>query len=111
MLLHVNNLSISKRDADCYDVYHKPNALPPKPGEKKVGSHRVAALRSEYTHDEKGERIAIPGTWCIRWEHKYENDYKDGERPFANDIPKAIEALRFQTVHDAFAFYCSQVLI
>jgi len=105
MLLKIDNLSIGKRDADCYDVYHHPSSLPPKPGEKKVGSHRIAALRSEYTEDDKGYRTATPGTWRIRWEHKYE-----GEDRFPNDIPKEIEALTFGTVHDAFAFYCSQVL-
>lgn len=105
MLLHLDHLSISKRDADCYDVYHQPSRVPAKPGEKKVGTHRVAAIRSQFTEDAQGRRTMIPGTWHIRWEHKYE-----GEDRFANDTPEAVEKLRFQTVHDAFAFYCSQVL-
>lgn len=106
MLLKLDHLSIGKRDADCYDVYHKPSMAPPAPGEKKVGTHRVAAIRSDFTEDEKGNRTMVPGTWRIRWEHKYE-----GEDRFPNDIPKEIEGLKFQTVHDAFAFYCSQVLV
>jgi hypothetical protein len=109
MLLKLDHLSIGKRDADCYDVYHKPNMSPPAPGEKKVGTHRVAALRADFTTPDPTkpyERVATPGTWRIRWEHKYE-----GEDRFPNDIPKEIEGLSFQTVHDAFAFYCSQVLV
>jgi hypothetical protein len=83
MLLHLDHLSISKRDADCYDVYHQPSRVPAKPGEKKVGTHRVAAIRSEFTEDAQGRRTMIPGTWHIRWEHKYE-----GEDRFANDISR-----------------------
>ena len=82
-------LSIGKRDADCYDVYD--------------GDSRVAALRSEFTEDENHERTAIPGTWRIRWEHRDKNDRYAPQDP-------AISGLKFGSAHEAFAFYCGQVL-
>lgn len=94
-----DHLSIGKRDADCYDVYFKPGH-----GDKRPGG-RVAALRSEYTQDAQGVRTAIPGTWGIRWEH-----HKD-DGSYDRDFPKEIEALRFGSVHEAFAFYVGQVLL
>lgn len=81
----IKGLSIGKRDADCYDVSD--------------GSRRIAALRSEFTTDDKGERTAINGTWIIRWEG-------DGWR----DKPGPMEGLKFTTVHAAFACLCEQVL-
>lgn len=98
-----DNLSIGKRDADCYDVYYHKGFNSGHP------SGRVAALRSEFTTDEAtGARTATPGTWSIRWEHhSADTNY---ER-VAKDIPKEIEGLNFQSVHEAFAFYCSRVLI
>jgi hypothetical protein len=88
-----DGLSIFKRDADCYDITSD--------------GGRVAALRAEFTEDAAGERTATPGTWRIRWE----NRTTDGLRSFAHDVPPAVEALRFGTVHEAFAFYCGQVLL
>lgn len=91
-----SHLSISKRDADCYDVYD--------------GDRRVAALRSDFTEDAQRIRTMTPGTWIIRWE------FKDGQPTDLSaggswvKMPKEIEGLTFQTVHDAFAFFCSQVL-
>ncbi|AXQ68809.1 hypothetical protein HOU00_gp316 [Caulobacter phage CcrPW] len=80
-------LTINKRDADCYDVTD--------------GDRRVAALRSAFTEDEKGKRTMIPGTWCIRWEGP----------DFRQDAGRIVlEALRFNTVHEAFAFFCGQCL-
>lgn len=89
-------LSISKRDADCYDVYD--------------GNRRIAALRSDFTEDADRIRTMTPGTWIIRWE------FKDGVPTEISaggswvKVPEAIEGLVFQSVHDAFAFFCSQVL-
>lgn len=93
-------LSISKRDADCYDVYFRggPNGAPHPDG-------RVAALRADFTEDAVGIRTATPGTWRIRWEHCG----SDGR--FDRDFSPAVEALRFGSVHEAFAFYCGQVLV
>lgn len=82
-------LSIGKRDADCYDVCDT--------------GGRCAALRSDFTEDEQGARASVPGTWRIRWEeHDVGGNYI---RP-----DPAIENLRFNTVTEAFAFYCGQVL-
>jgi hypothetical protein len=79
-----NGLSIWKRDADCYDVSD--------------GKERIGALRSEFTEDEKRNRTMIPGTWGIRWEGSIREDFKGWPD------------LRFGTAHEAFAFFCSQVL-
>lgn len=78
-------LAIGKRDADCYDVTD--------------GSGRVAALRAEFIQGPGYERTMIPGTWQIRW-----------EGPDHRTIPAAIEALRFNSAHEAFAFFCGQCL-
>lgn len=94
-----DHLSIGKRDADCYDVYFSPRA-----GDDRHGG-RVAALRAEFTQDAQGKRTAIPGTWHIRWEHR------DADGKFDRDFPKDVEALRFGSVHEAFAFYVGQVLL
>jgi len=91
MIPKFSYLSITKRDADCYDVYD--------------GDRRVAALRSEFTEDEKYERTAIPGTWRIRWEHR------NAEDKFDIDFPAEIANLRFNSVYEAFGFYCGQVLL
>jgi hypothetical protein len=90
-MFKTEGLSIFKRDADCYDVCSN--------------GGRVAALRSDFTeHPTTRARTMIPGTWRIRWEHHDENGR------FLRDTPEAIEKLKFGTVHEAFAFYCGQVL-
>ncbi|UTC29730.1 hypothetical protein BAJUN_01000 [Bajunvirus bajun] len=99
-----HGLSIGKRDADCYDVYYSG----PRIGQEGHPGGRVAALRSSFTEDEKGERTATPGTWIIRWEHR---DPDTKYERFQKDIPEAIESLRFESVHEAYAFYCSRVLL
>ena len=81
----IKGLSIGKRDADCYDVWD--------------GKSRIAALRSEFTTEDNGDRTALNGTWIIRWEG-------DGYR----DTPVPMDGLKFTTVHAAFAFLCDQVL-
>ncbi len=98
-----DHLSIGKRDADCYDVYYQGGI-----GNTGHPSARVAAIRSDFTTDETTKaRTATPGTWIIRWEHR---DPATGYERFSKDIPKEIEALTFNSVHEAFAFYCSRTL-
>lgn len=84
-----SGLSIWKRDADCYDVTTR--------------AGRVAALRSDFTEDERGTRTAIPGTWRVRWEHH------DADGHYIEQ-PQDIQGLHFASVYEAFAFYCGQVL-
>ena len=90
-----NYLAISKRDADCYDVTD--------------GQERVAALRADFTTDDKGNRTATPGTWRIRWEDS-EGRAARAARFAMIKIPDRLEELRFQSVQEAFAFYVGQVL-
>lgn len=83
-------LSIGKRDADCYDVSD--------------GNGRIAALRSDFTTDPStGARTPIPHTWRIRWE------FEDDDRRRIK-MPAYVADMTFRTVHEAFAFFCSQVL-
>jgi hypothetical protein len=106
MLLSLDHLSIVKRDADCYDVVHGQRNFKPASSERQVYEGRVAAIRADFTEDAQRVRTMVPGTWRIRWEHQYE-----GEGRSALDVPQAVLDLRFQTAHEAFAFYCSQVLV
>lgn len=88
-------VTIFKRDADCYDVTDNKG--------------RIAALRSDFTESKAG-RVAIPGTWRIRWE--FTDGVPDGHYHTGRSInpPAAISDLTFDSVHEAFAYFCSQVL-
>lgn len=88
-------VTIFKRDADCYDITdHK---------------GRIAALRSDFTETPEG-RVAIPGTWIIRWE--FTDGVADGVYYNGRSIqpPLGIRERTFQSVHEAFAFFCGLVL-
>lgn len=92
------SLDIFKRDEDCYDVTD--------------GKTRVAALRADFDTDPaNSERTVKPGTWTIRWEFTdgiADGHYHNGRRI---DPPEAIANLHFGTVHEAYAFFISQVLL
>lgn len=84
MIARQERLEIFKRDVNCYDVYTRQG--------------RIAAIRSDFTIDEHGILTATPGTWYVR------------DETGGNGDATIYDGLRFASVTEAFALYCTQVL-
>ena len=93
--LTLDDLSISKRDADAYEITYRGSGAHP------YGAGRVARLRAAFTENDGGVRTATPGTWEILW---------DGKTLGMGDAPAGLCADTFETAQAAFSYFVHRVL-